>query len=683
MTLRAILIGLLLGLVIAAFGFYNDRGLNQSSVASDLVPISVYGLMLLGLLLVNPLLMALRQRPFRAGEMAILAAILLAACVIPGPGLMWNFSYTMVMPYYHQNYQEGWQKVNVVLMAPPNLLVDPGTQVNPKEWTHYGPVVDGFRNGLGSGQWLNPAQVPWSAWRGPLAFWLPILALTFIAGTAVVVIIHKQWAHRERLRYPIAIFATELLTAADPKSPRSILRNRLFWLGLGIALVVLLINGLHEYFPKVPLIEHKLRMKGFFQKWPGLQKAPFQLFWYVFVWHFFFVGIGLAYLVSSDVSFSIGISNFLALVVYMALMTAGADMSSDYLEGGLHNFQLFGSYLALGVMVIYLGRRYYGSVLARMFCLPAGEKVEGGTLWAGWIALLSVVGIILMMIYGARLNVPLAVLFVLLTGMMLLVLTRISVETGLFQIQPTWQAAGILLAIFGIKVLGPNLLLALSLLSLVLTVDPKVCLMPFVANALRFGEVERLRPQRVARWMALAVVAALVVGVGATVYIQYCQGAEKMYNWGSKAAALPFDMILRKLPQFGDIKVGTWTDFDISQWGFHSIDKRFLAAAGVGFLLVVVCSALRLKYTWWPIHPVLFLIWGTGPAAVMSTSFLLGWFLKTVISRLGGGRAYEKGKGFFIGLVAGEMVAGVIWMIVGLTYYLVEGTAGPLYKTHP
>ena len=56
MTRRAVIIGLLLGLILAAFGYFNDFVMNQAYVASDLVPISVYGFLVLGLLLANPLL---------------------------------------------------------------------------------------------------------------------------------------------------------------------------------------------------------------------------------------------------------------------------------------------------------------------------------------------------------------------------------------------------------------------------------------------------------------------------------------------------------------------------------------------------------------------------------------------------------------------------------------------------
>jgi len=673
----------MLGLVAAAFGWANDLYLRQSKIASDLVPISVYGLVLLSLLVINPLMGWLRLRRLSGAEYAVFIAMMLAAVIIPGPAMMWNFSSTVVMPYHHQTQLLGWQKVNAVGLVPEVMLVDAGQpkSTDNRDWTNSRQVVDGYRTGLRGGETLiGFDEVPWSAWTRTLSFYLPLFALLFIGSLAVAMILHPQWAHRERLRYPIAIFATELLTAAEPRSQRSIFRNGLFWLGLSIALVILLINGLHAYYPDVPEIPNKFRMGGFLQKWPWLRNLPQHTSLQLFSAQFWFVGIGLAYLVSSDVSFSIGISTALFAAVFLVLYNAGVKMDMDYLEGGVQGYQLFGSYLALGVLVIYLGRRYYSSVLARMFFLPAGEKIEGGTLWAGWIALLSGVGMVLLLIFVLHLHWLLAILMVGLVTLLYLVVTRISVESGLFYIQPWWQPAGVLLALFGIKALGPNMLAIVAVLSIILTVDPRLALMPLAANALRIGETQTVRPQRIARWMGLAVLAALLVGVVGTIYFQYSYGGGLRYNWGTVAAAMPFDTVVRNLPKFGDFDIRQKIPFDFAQ---IAASKTFLAAAGAGFLLVVVCSALRLRFTWWPIHPVLFLVWGTAPAQIMGYSFLLGWLLKTAVSRLGGGKGYEKGKGFFIGLVAGEFIAGIIWMIVGYVYRLVEGTGGPWYSVHP
>jgi hypothetical protein len=49
----------------------------------------------------------------------------------------------------------------------------------------------------------------------------------------------------------------------------------------------------------------------------------------------------------------------------------------------------------------------------------------------------------------------------------------------------------------------------------------------------------------------------------------------------------------------------------------------------------LVFSALHLRYTWWPIHPIMFCVWGTQSMKALSASFLIGWMIKTSLVRLG------------------------------------------------
>ena len=92
---------------------------------------------------------------------------------------------------------------------------------------------------------------------------------------------------------------------------------------------------------------------------------------------------------------------------------------------------------------------------------------------------------------------------------------------------------------------------------------------------------------------------------------------------------------------------------------------KFLWAAGMGLAVMFACTAARLRWPWWPIHPVMFMVWGTIISRWFAASFLAGWLLKVGITRFRGSASYHTARPFFIGMIAGEMVAGIIWMIVG------------------
>ena len=322
MTIRATVVGLLLGLGIAVFGYFNDYVLKQAYVASDIVPISVYGLLILGLLLVNPLLWHLGRAQLTGAEWCVIVSLMLVACVIPGPGLMWNFSNSLVMPHHFESINPGWQQDNLLSYAPSAMLIDPGK--------NYDRAVGGFIVGLRSRKLIGFREVPWKAWRRTLAFWLPLIGLSFTAGICLILVVHRQWAYRERLRYPVADFASQLMLGAGERRWAAMFHQRRFWIGFLPTFIILLINGYHAWAPESLQIYLGVPLGGVRNRWPVLLGIPFPA-QTMFNPQFFFAAIGLAYFVSSDVSFSVGMSTVFWSVMFLVLGRAGVDMSGGYL----------------------------------------------------------------------------------------------------------------------------------------------------------------------------------------------------------------------------------------------------------------------------------------------------------------------------------------------------------------
>ncbi len=703
MTLRALVIGLLLGLGAAAFGYLNDWVLQQSYIASDLVPVSVYGGLVIGLLVINPLLWFVRRVHLSGREWAVIASLALVGCVVPGPGMMWTFSQTLVRPNHFQRTNIAWKSKNLLgyartpqgEMEEVQLSTEEGTRTiyrpeDPETLQHvmlvvpesdqaYDRIVNGFSQGLRQtqGELISADRVPWSVWLTPLSFWLPLLGLGFVAGICLVLVIHRQWAYRERLRYPVADFASELIAGAEEHPLANILRNPRFWLGFAPVVVILGINGLQAWYPGSIAVPTSVDFRALAQKWPWLNRMPWRD--QILNPPFFFAAIGFAYFVSTEVSFSLGISLVAWGFVHLALLEFGADMNQDYLAGGLHSFQLFGSYLGMALMIAYVGRKFYASVLSRAFFMPFGDPVDRHVTWACRVALLCALGMVLLLVYVVNMDWLLAVLFVMLSGVAFLMTTRINVETGLFFIQPTWHAVGILAGLFGVAALGPNMLFMLALLAAVVTIDPRVAVMPLAANALRFSEAEGVRPARLSRWMILVVLLAMVIGVFSTLYVQYNYGGTQ-HDWLSMPGEMAMKMLDRNLSEFPGVTSDDWVPFDLSRF---NPDPTFLWSAGAGLAVVLACSMLRLRYHWWPLHPIIFLVWGTFPMAMMAASFLLGCVIKVVVTKFGGGQTYHRNKPLFVGLVAGEFVAGIAWAVVNLIYYLNTGLEGKLFRVHP
>ena len=124
MTIRAVILGLLGALVIAAIGFINDSVLRLTMLVGNHFPISVFGLLILLVIALNPLLSLIRRSwRFQPGELAVIVTFMLVACSIPGSGLLRTYTPMMAMPISHEQIKPGWQRSHVLDRLPPDTLV--------------------------------------------------------------------------------------------------------------------------------------------------------------------------------------------------------------------------------------------------------------------------------------------------------------------------------------------------------------------------------------------------------------------------------------------------------------------------------------------------------------------------------------------------------------------------------
>jgi len=87
---------------------------------------------------------------------------------------------------------------------------------------------------------------------------------------------------------------------------------------------------------------------------------------------------------------------------------------------------------------------------------------------------------------------------------------------------------------------------------------------------------------------------------------------------------------------------------------------------GIGVAVMGLLQWLSLRYTSWPIAPVGYLTFATWLMQMACFSIFLGWLAKIIVVRLGGVRLYDKLGPLFLGLIFGESIAAVIWLLVAL-----------------
>ncbi len=694
MTIRAVLLGLLGALLIAALAFLNDHVWVLSSFIASHLPVFVFGSLIVTALLVNPLLF-LVKRNWRLAprELAVIVMMMLVACSIPSYGFLGMFTKSQVIPTNTYRTQEGWKKNKLREYIPSHMLAAEGRYV--KEFTDSGISGAGER-----GQPISLDEVPWRFWSEALTTWVPLVVLMSVAAVCLALIFHRQWSVAEHLRYPIAEVAGGFMQQDRTRASPSLFRTSAFWWGLGIILFIRVSNGIYVWsdgnWIHIPMW---LNFGAVLSHWWSIPSSDV-LTWYWFNPAIFPTIIAIAFLLAADVSFSVGIAPmaFTALSWYLlqkhgfSLAAAGGG---DYMIGGVAIWQRFGSYLALAVVLGYTGRRYYGDVLKRALTFRQTGSVESYAAWACRFLILAVVAMILILSWMG-LPWPIAALVVPLVLLAFVGISRVNCESGLFVNAQYWQPLGVLLGLFGAAAMGPEAIMIVGLLCMIFTVQPLESIMTFFLNGLRICSDQKIGPARLSGPAISAYVVVLVVAIPITLWAVHNYGVRRgnwQYRWSTVI-----------MPNFyydaGDKMVtelkneGTLTESEslapmerlakmevLKTWKFWQ--NKFLVAAGLGVLGVLALSICRLRLPWWPIHPMIFLIWGTRQTAEVGTSFLLGWMIKSAVTRLGGTQSYRTTRKLMFGAIAGDLIGALIFMLIGMLYYNFSGKMPKEYIFFP
>jgi hypothetical protein len=86
----------------------------------------------------------------------------------------------------------------------------------------------------------------------------------------------------------------------------------------------------------------------------------------------------------------------------------------------------------------------------------------------------------------------------------------------------------------------------------------------------------------------------------------------------------------------------------------------------VGFLSAVFLQFMRVRFTWWPFHPLAYAVTSAWEMNLVWMPLFIAWVLKVVILRYSGRTGFQRSIPFFIGLILGQFVVGSILNIYGI-----------------
>ena len=681
MTWRAVIIGLLGSVALCSFTYFNQSVMRQSAVVGNYIPLSVYGTLIVIVALVNPILAKIRASwRFSGRELAVIMTIVLGTCGIAESGFMKTFTNVLMLPRHYRRTMPAWdfKDTGTFKLLPEHFLASAGPNDE---------AMNGFIQGKVGSEPLALKDLPWHEWAAPLLTWLPLLVLMFIAFSGLALVVHRQWSEHEKLPYPIATFAASLM-GDDDTGHGSVLRQRSFWVATGIVLGIHLINFANSWWP-----DYVIRVNTAFNMHPLASIMPIfakgRLAWTILYCRLYFAVVGVAYLVSTDVSFSFAFIPVLGTLAQGILASYGIS----FMAGGEHRASIYtslniGSFIAFLFMIIYFGRRFYWSVLRRALGLRSAEEVRPRELWGARAFILGTSACTLAMtVYG--LDWPFALLYMFMIIVFYVCVSRVVVQTGLFIMKPAWVPHILLLGLFGGYALGPKAALIAMFFSSVFFAEARETVMPYMVNSMSLLEKEGAGDTmgRITALTCGIATVALLIGLTITLYLQYNHGTDMAAGgWFTHTVpTYPFEIstdIAQRLKNQG-LLAASKALTPMQRLMSMQPETTFVVSFIIGVLLVVGCYVGRLRLKWWPINPAIFLLWSWSHCAKLTFSFFIGWAVKTAVARYGGWRMVTTVRVVMIGLIAGDMLGAFIPALISAVYYLATGKPPASYNIMP
>lgn len=692
-TWRSALFGALGILLIAGTaGFHDERMFGSTLVVGNHLPVAAFAYVFVLGLGWNALAGRVnRALALNGRELTVVMVVCLVACFAPTSGLFRYFHRGIIMPWHHVSTggRPEWEKYGLL-----NEILKPDLFPQPVPFRDAAGVLRldetvyrGFFTGLATGRDLvGLGAIPFRAWALPMLYWGPLVLLCAVFCAALAFLVHRQWSLHEQLSYPIAQVADGFCRRADGRrGVPDVFRNRLFWFGFVPLFLLYLVEYLALWYPDtLPRLGEMLpAFRGWWvplaRKLPILNKTPAS--WALSGQMTYFCVVGLAYFVSNEISLTMGLSSILlALFGAWYYQVAGTPVTGDQMS-----LVRGGAYFGYALVLLYTGRVYYGAILARALGFR-GRTERGLTPKTGGIAddamgilaarvlLASTAGFVAVLVaMGSRFSM--AVFFALLLLLLFLVMTRVVCETGVPFIAAEWWPGRMLVSLLGPAFIGPGTLVLLLWVTNALCIDPRECLMPYVATGTRMAEEARLPMRRVFGVVLAVIVLAVAVAFVAQHWTLYNLGPMADGTAASRFPQMHFQDAAKWMGEMSDH--GTLRDsFEakgLARLRLLNPDPGAWTWILCSAAVVLTMSAVRFRFARFPLHPAIFLVWGTYPCIVVWASFLLGWFVKTLVVRFGGGSVYQKLKPFFIGLIASELMASAFVICVDMVYYWITG----------
>ncbi len=480
-------------------------------------------------------------------------------------------------------------------------------------------------------------DIPWGLWIGPITNWLVLVFLAYLVFMTFNTLIYRQWAHNEKLIYPIAEVTTLLASDKGDLSEKEpvLFKSGLFWFGFILAAGVLGWN----YLAGAKII-------------PNISPIVLETGWHAFVggsilegsgstyFCIIFAVIGLTFLVPSNISFSFWFFELGCIGIYIVLNWLGYGGRRWEIGNYPRNNLGGGAMLIFGLTILWTSRQYLFCVIKSSVLkgLDPDEKKELRV--SSFLFIFSIITLILMLTTQFNANIFHTILYLLMALIITIAMIRSVAEGGILGIENSFGAFSFITKVFGTSkawVAAP-LFAPLMLFNAMVIGSLKGFIAPTMANSLKIRD--KINTSRLSFHFSIwiGIVVAVVVSLISLIVFSYDIGENNLDKYMHDA----------RMP-------GIKTTISVAV-ETNPLHVKWITA---GAILMTILLISRRAFFWVPhpiglvafINPVMWGLWG---------SIMIGWVFKIIVSKYCSKEQYLQYRCFFIGLVIGHLFAGVV-----------------------
>jgi hypothetical protein len=622
-----------------------DYNLKNTFLGATHLPPGAIGVLLILLLVVNPLLTLLSNRlRFSRNEILTVYCSCLFSSLVPGHGGENYVIPTLIAPFYFATRENK----NLEFLQP---YVEPWMTPALTSSSEYNrPVVESWYMGLRAGE-----SIPWGAWLVPLFAWGSFILVSYAMLGCLSVMLRAQWAEREALAFPLLKLPVQMTEDVDHPEIHGVVgrffRSPMMWCGFGVAVFIQMMRGLNTYFPDVPTIPLSLEMGPLLSEAPWNQTGWMQL-------HLFPIAVGISYLLTSEVSFSLWFFFFFIKLQYLVAYYSGYMPNSlpsfSWATKVFTGFQVAGCYLVFATGVLWVGREHFLHIARRAFGRTrarAGESEEALSYPAAFWGFTVCFALMVAWSCAAGVRIDIAIVLWICYLVMAIALTRVIVEGGLVFVSGAEMPLTIISRLLNTSgfswLTTANGVVPAAFLEKALVGHMRGFIMPSFMHSFKLVHDHKIAARPLLGLLAVVILISLSMSLWMNVRLGYEHGGLQLGNqWFATQSPVERINALR------DPSPSATTDWVNWFW--------------LGFGAVVTYGLMwaRARFAGFPLHPIGYVMCLSYPMYMFWFSIFSAGYAKGLIMRFGGIDVYRKVTPAFLGLVLGDVSMMLFWLAI-------------------